>query len=79
MDLNGQTREKLNNLRNELEKEEKEKQLKEEIIAIKTMLKKSHINNLQVEVVREALKNMKKNSVLTIKEAMTLGFDKWIK
>jgi len=50
-----------------------------EFEAIQNALKGAAEFDLQIEVVWYALKAMKENSLLTIEEAITIGYEEWIK
>ena len=46
---------------------------------VKDVLKNASEHGMEVEVVMYALKYMKENPLLTIEEAITLGYNEWIK
>lgn len=50
-----------------------------EFEAIQSALKGASEFNLEVEVVWYALKAMKENPLLTIEEAIAVGFEEWVK
>lgn len=51
----------------------------EEYEAVRNVLKDASEYGLEIEVVIFALKYMKENPRLTVKEAIFLGYEEWIK
>ena len=56
----------------------KEETIKE-LIYVDHLLKLAEVHNLEAEVVVFALKSMKEDSLLSIEEAMALGYEEWVK
>jgi hypothetical protein len=56
----------------------KEEAIKE-LSYVDHLLKLAEVHNLEAEVVVFALKSMKEDSLLSIEEAMALGYEEWVK
>ena len=56
----------------------KEKAIKE-LSYVDHLLKLAEYHNLEAEIVVSALRAMKEDSLLSIEEAMALGYEEWIK
>jgi hypothetical protein len=56
----------------------KEEAIKE-LSYVDHLLKLAEVHNLEAEVVVFALKSMKSDPLLSIEEAMALGYEEWIK
>lgn len=50
-----------------------------EFLTVQNLLSDAQDCGLETEVIIWALKEMKKNPLLTVAEAMTLGYDEWVK
>ena len=56
----------------------KEETIKE-LIYVDHLLKLAEVHNLEAEVVVFALKSMKEDPLLSIEEAIALGYEEWVK
>jgi hypothetical protein len=56
----------------------KEETIKE-LSYVDHLLKLAEVHNLEAEVVVFALKSMKEDPLLSIEEAMALGYEEWVK
>ena len=56
----------------------KEETIKE-LIYVDHLLKLAEYHNLEAEVVVFALKSMKSDPLLSVEEAMALGYEEWVK
>ena len=56
----------------------KEEAIKE-LSYVDHLLKLAEYHNLEAEIVVSALRAMKEDSLLSIEEAMALGYEEWIK
>jgi hypothetical protein len=56
----------------------KEETIKE-LSYVDHLLKLAEVHNLEAEVVTSALRAMKEDSLLSVEEAIALGYEEWIK